>query len=771
MMYYAFKSAILLTLLFGGFSVLLSRETFHRFNRGLLLSIVLTSLILPVVHITTSQPLPFAIEQYWNMQESSDDSASSEVNIGLSEMADVIIDEDKKTLNQSESNESIISEPTDMTNVPNTMSIKYNPLTDKDFWNALYIIGFFIAAIRFILRSVRLGLSLRGGMRSHDKQGNTIIVKGGDFPPFSFMHQIVISVKDYEHHRQSILTHEKAHARLGHSWDILLIELVQVVQWFNPFAWLLASELKAVHEYEADEAVISQGIDAKKYQQLLVIKAVGNRLQLFANTLNRGSLKKRINMMQQKKSSQWRMFRAAFAIPVAAMTVLAFATPETIVETPPQSVAKSENSKNDGMLLVEYKTHQKFGKGFRDYYLIHLPQGVWVETNGASHIEEQCFNYSFDNTQNEKVNNSVVMMLNGVPFDHDHLPKLSSSELKKIEIKLGENNAVDINFPTKALNIKGRQTKVNLITTPVNIPAGIEGNVPRVQTLLLPGNGELYIKNGKATPGDWMHCSITEWEPTSYGYSVRNEFERSKTKPGFKCWIYSSKETTERDISRAEALMSELSITNYEIVRNLPKRHFTDSELRQWAQTEKAKGTAFSRLYDAMAPNHMDCADVRRQWHIVKAVYGIQANEQTAEQNDQQEERVYDICEQLPQFPGGEMKMMEFIAKNIKYPQEATEFGVQGRVKVQFIVEKDGSLTNLKIVESSQDESEAKMKVINANANEKERQDANDHNAGVQALRDEAIRMVSSMPKWNPGKQQGKVVRVKFFIPVTYRLN
>jgi hypothetical protein len=163
---------------------------------------------------------------------------------------------------------------------------------------------------------------------------------------------------------------------------------------------------------------------------------------------------------------------------------------------------------------------------------------------------------------------------------------------------------------------------VNLITTPVTISAGIEGNVPRVQTLLLPGKGELYIKNGKAEPGDWMHCSITDWEPTSYGYSVRNEFEKSKTKPGFKCYIYASTETQQKDISRAEALMRELGITNYEVVRGLPKKHYTDSELRRWAQAQKAKGTAYSRLFDAMAPNHMDCADVRRQWHIVKAVYG-----------------------------------------------------------------------------------------------------------------------------------------------------
>ena len=93
-------------------------------------------------------------------------------------------------------------------------------------------------------------------------------------------------------------------------------------------------------------------------------------------------------------------------------------------------------------------------------------------------------------------------------------------------------------------------------------------------------------------------------------------------KPDFKCWIYASKETAERDINRAEALMRELGITNYEVVRNLPKKHFTDSELRLWAQKEKSKGTPYSHLFDVMAPNHMDCADVHRQWHIVKAVYG-----------------------------------------------------------------------------------------------------------------------------------------------------
>ena len=591
MIYYALKSALLLTLLYGGFSALLSRETFHRFNRVMLLGIVVLSLVLPAVHITISSPEPIVLEQYWMESPMTDEQILA---------ADEAV--------------------TDAEATSDLLQVADNSHKEKDFWETLYIIGVCIAILRFIRRSVLLIRSLQGGLRLRDSQGNTIVVKGGEFPPFSFMHWIAISVSDYEQHRRNILTHEQAHARLGHSWDVLLLEGLQVVQWFNPFAWLLARELKAIHEYEADEAVICQGIDAKQYQQLLVIKAVGNRLQLFANTLNRGSLKQRINMMQQQKSNRWRMLRAAFAVPVAALAVMAFATPEVKTDEMQQTVLKTNS--DESKPLLEYKTHQKWGKGYRDYFLVHLGEGVWVESNGASHIEEQFFTYSFDNTNNAKMPRKTTMMLNGVPFDQNSLPKLTSKDLKKIEIKNAENAMLTSDANGKALSVKGQQTTVNLITTPVTIPAGIEGNVPRVQTLLLPGKGELYIKNGKATPGDWMHCSITDWEPTSYNYSVRNEFERSKTKPGFKCWIYASKETAERDISRAEALMRELGITNYEVVRNLPKRHFSDNELRQWARAEKAKGTPFNKLFNAMAPNHMDCADVHRQWHIVKAVYG-----------------------------------------------------------------------------------------------------------------------------------------------------
>ena len=134
-----------------------------------------------------------------------------------------------------------------------------------------------------------------------------------------------------------------------------------------------------------------------------------------------------------------------------------------------------------------------------------------------------------------------------------------------------------------------------------------------------------------------------------------------------------------------------------------------------------------------------------------------------------EEDRVFDICEQMPSFPGGDAKLMEFIARNIKYPKVATENGVQGRVMVKFIVEKDGSLSNLKVLDNPKS-SPLNMVVVTAYMPDKERQDAEAHNAGVQAIRDEALRVVKAMPRWTPGRQNGKVVRCYFVIPVTYRL-
>lgn len=104
-------------------------------------------------------------------------------------------------------------------------------------------------------------------------------------------------------------------------------------------------------------------------------------------------------------------------------------------------------------------------------------------------------------------------------------------------------------------------------------------------------------------------------------------------------------------------------------------------------------------------------------------------------------ERIYDIVEQMPSFPGGNQALFQYISSHIKYPASAAEAGLQGRVIVTFVVEPDGSITNVKVSKS-----------VDA------------------ALDKEALRLVSSMPRWIPGKQNGKAIRVKYSVPVSFRL-
>lgn len=146
-------------------------------------------------------------------------------------------------------------------------------------------------------------------------------------------------------------------------------------------------------------------------------------------------------MMYQKKSNPWSRLRAAFVLPIVAVALYAFAE-EKVAPSPSllQIAEGSSETAEQALPLVEYKTHQKWGKGYRDYYIVNLPKGVWIEQGDKSFIEEQYFRWSFDNTQGKS---HTVMMLNGKTFDQNSLPQLSNAALKKIEIRQAERTIVE----------------------------------------------------------------------------------------------------------------------------------------------------------------------------------------------------------------------------------------------------------------------------------------------------------------------------------------
>ena len=284
---YILKSSLCLALFYLFYRLLLSKETFHRFNRIALLGVMLISCLLPLVRVTVDR--------------------ATVVNTSV-----MLVEED------------MLMYPWEM----QTVVQEEAAFPWREWLVAVYLLGIFFFLLRNLWSLVRMLYLIRHSRCRQMENGICLVIHQAGFAPFSWMKYIVISQTDLDENGTDILIHEEAHIRNRHSWDLLLVELCVWLQWFNPAAWLLKQELQNVHEYEADEAVLRQGIDAKRYQMLLIKKAVGARLYSIANSFNHSSLKKRITMMIRKKSNPWARAKYLYVLPLAAVTVAAFARPE-----------------------------------------------------------------------------------------------------------------------------------------------------------------------------------------------------------------------------------------------------------------------------------------------------------------------------------------------------------------------------------------------------------------------------------------------------------
>ena len=317
---YILKSSVCLVVFYLFYRLLLSRETFHRFNRVALLSILLLSCLLPLVEVTVEE--------------------QTEVHQTMMTLEQWLM-------------------LADMMNTADTTDLQAEEVTVTWIQVALlvYLAGILLFALRNGYSLLKLGGLLKSGRKENlskyidGGEKVTLIVHDRDIAPFSWMKCIVISEKDLDENGREILIHELAHIQNRHSWDLLVADICIFFQWFNPASWLLKQELQNIHGYEADETVIEKGVDAKQYQLLLIKKAVGTRLYSMANSFNHSKLKKRITMMLKEKSNPWAKLKYLYILPVAAIAVTAFARPE-ISETAEEISAVKVN---DLTAIVEAK--------------------------------------------------------------------------------------------------------------------------------------------------------------------------------------------------------------------------------------------------------------------------------------------------------------------------------------------------------------------------------------------------------------------------------
>ncbi len=285
------KSSVSLALLYVVFKLAVSRNKMHTANRFVLLGILLSSVVLP--------------------------------------FADVPVFRETTVVPQFEAIHEFIATPQEISIVPTQNEITETfvetatPLSSVNWWLVFYLSVIGLLVVRLFFSMARVLQIIRRAEKQNFRDVILAIVK--DFiQPFSFLQHIVLSEKDFAENKDIVLAHEYAHIQHKHAIDLMICELFTALFWFNPFMWLLRRELKLIHEYQADEAVLNKGIDAKTYQLLVLKKAVGERRFALANNFTQKPILKRIKMMHNTKQKGGTFFKLFLFVPAIMLLLISF---------------------------------------------------------------------------------------------------------------------------------------------------------------------------------------------------------------------------------------------------------------------------------------------------------------------------------------------------------------------------------------------------------------------------------------------------------------
>ena len=312
-LFYIFESTLCLTILYFLFRLFFRKDTLFRTNRFLLLAGTMACTLLPLLQIDVPQytTLQLPITTVRHLLTEKEIDVQREGGTGEKHLSE------EASLLMAEKGEGIEG---DRTNVIHTIPVIW-------LLGGCYFIGALIVLAFLLLSTIRMRRLIRSYPACNCGKYKLVICPE-KMVSFSWGHTIVLSQEDYERNPGEILLHEQMHLQHRHTLDLLWMECIVVFHWFNPAAWLLMRELREVHEYEADNGVINNGIDATEYQLLLVKKSVGTRLYSMACGFNHSKLKNRITMMLKRRTNNWAHLKLLLFVPVAAGALYAFAQPE-----------------------------------------------------------------------------------------------------------------------------------------------------------------------------------------------------------------------------------------------------------------------------------------------------------------------------------------------------------------------------------------------------------------------------------------------------------
>lgn len=348
-LFYLFKSTLCLAVLYLLFRLCFRGDTLFRTNRFLLLGGTAGCLLLPLVQVDVPQ------DSLWQRPVAAVEAVLTEPFVEESSVSGPL------------------SEAEAVLMVPDKIGGEAMTLRSETSFGWVHLLaalyaGGAVLTLGSLLLSHRRMRQLLRRCPVRECSGCRLVIGPRGQQSFSWGRTIVLSQEDYEQNAETVLLHERMHLRYCHTADLLWMELLIVLHWFNPAAWLLMRELREVHEFEADRGVLSYGIDATQYQLLLVKKSVGTRLYSMASGFGHSKLKQRINMMLKKRTNRLARLKLLLFVPVVSGTLYAFARPE--VKNAVEQVVKpqvceplQDTVRQDERELLEQYFARKFREG------------------------------------------------------------------------------------------------------------------------------------------------------------------------------------------------------------------------------------------------------------------------------------------------------------------------------------------------------------------------------------------------------------------------
>ena len=561
---------------------------------------------------------------------------------------------------------------------------------------------------------------------------------------FSFFRTIYIWAATPAAEMGAILAHESSHIAHRHSLERIVMETMKAALWWNPFVWIAARRLTEAEEFEADSDVLTSGYDRAEYMQTIFKQLFGYSPEI-ANGLRNSLTKKRFKMMTTQTKGRHSLLRLAGTLPalIGLLCAFSFTTRAAVIVAPTAGtgigIAPGLETQNAGdekkdktrSVSIEVRSKDKGALSGAIVQVIGTTQGTVTDTDGHAEIavpggSKLMISYpgyepaTVDTKQHSQKEASVVVLLrteNKAASSSNQGAATTEKQVAVTVLKDGEP------LPGAVITIK--DTQKGVVTDK-------------------SGHAEIYAPQGSILTVTYVGCKpylleVGEAARQFAGIPLESETPGTpvlSAEIGKPLWVVDGIEVAPDFINKLDPNR----IENITVLKDQSAVATYGQEARNGVVIITTKG-------DTALPARPENA---RQEHGKATTQAEAHDEAIRETGETEDDQPFLIAETMPLFPmqeggnpgyGDLNTFRAWVQKNIKYPAEAFRNGEQGRVVLSFVVEKDGSVSNIQILQTP-----------------------------GKAFSEETRRVVAASPKWKPGEQRGEKVRVRYTLPVDFRI-